>query len=44
MIASVVCVTVTSAMLKEASRSFQNLFEGSGSIQIQYANSIGCAN
>jgi hypothetical protein len=39
-----VCVAVTPAMLKEGSRSIQNLFEGCGSIQIQCANSIDCAN
>jgi hypothetical protein len=37
-------MAVTPAKLKEASRSFQNLLDGSGSIQIKFVNSTGCAN
>jgi hypothetical protein len=44
MITRVLCVAVTPAKLKEASGSFQNLLEVSGSIQIKYANFIGCAD
>jgi hypothetical protein len=39
-----VCVAVTPVKLKDACGSFQNLLEGSVSIQIKYVNSIGCAN
>jgi hypothetical protein len=39
-----VFVAVTPAKLQEASRSYYNLLEGSGSIKIKYANSIGCEN